>query len=50
MNSLSITVAEIPEDKITKEGTKKQCATHASDKVMANLSDLSCVSINRIGF
>ena len=24
-----------------KEGTKKQCTTHASDKLIANLSDLS---------
>ena len=47
MNSLSMAVAKIPEDKITKEGTKKQCTTQASDKLIANLSDFSWASIDK---
>ena len=42
-------VAKIPEDKITKEGTNKQCTTQASDKLIANLSDLSWASIDKRG-
>ena len=30
------------EDRIRKEGTKKQWITHAADKVMANLSPNNC--------
>ena len=48
-NSLSMAVAKIPEDKITKEGTNKQCTTQASDKLIANLSDLSWASIDKRG-
>ena len=36
--SLSNAKGKNPDDKIMKEGTKKQCTTHANDMVIANLS------------
>jgi hypothetical protein len=36
--SLSKAKGRTPEDRIMKEGTKKQCTTQANDMVIANLS------------
>ena len=38
ISSLSNEIARKPEPRIKKDGIKRQCATHASDKIMDNLS------------
>ena len=46
MNSLLIEKAINQEDKMRKEGMKRQCNTQIADKEIASLSVKSCVFIN----
>ena len=45
MNSLLIEKATSQEDKMRKEGMKRQCNTQIADKEIASLSVKSCVNL-----
>ena len=45
INSLSREENKNPEEKIKREGVRKQWATQTADKVIASLSDVNCAFI-----